>query len=100
MAKNCNCRGLYRPHNIIVLDEPTAAIDPIEEANVFDSFKRISIGKTCVFVTHRLGSTKIADRIIVMDKGEIIEEGTHLELLNMKGRYYELLQSQAQWYER
>lgn len=93
-------RGLYRPHNIIVLDEPTVAIDPIEEANVFDSFKRISVGKTCVFVTHRLGSTKIADRIIVMDKGEIIEEGTHLELLNMKGRYYELLQSQAQWYER
>lgn len=93
-------RGLYRSHNIIVLDEPTAAIDPIEEANVFDSFKRISVGKTCVFVTHRLGSTKIADRIIVMDKGEIVEEGTHLELLKMKGRYYELLQSQAQWYER
>lgn len=93
-------RGLYRQHNIIVLDEPTAAIDPIEEANVFESFKRISVGKTCVFVTHRLGSSKIADRIIVMDKGEIVEEGTHLELLNMKGRYYELLQSQAQWYER
>lgn len=93
-------RGLYRPHDIIVLDEPTAAIDPIEEANVFESFKRISVGKTCVFVTHRLGSSKIADRIIVMDKGEIVEEGTHLELLNMKGRYYELLQSQAQWYER
>ncbi|MCB2288930.1 ABC transporter ATP-binding protein/permease [Clostridium sp. CS001] len=93
-------RGLYRPHNLIVLDEPTAAIDPIEEANVFESFKRISALKTCVFVTHRLGSTKIADRIIVMDKGEIVEEGTHLELLNMQGRYYELLQSQAQWYER
>lgn len=93
-------RGLYRPHNLIILDEPTAAIDPIEEANVFESFKRISALKTCVFVTHRLGSTKIADRIIVMDKGEIVEEGTHLELLNMQGRYYELLQSQAQWYER
>lgn len=93
-------RGLYCPHNLIVLDEPTAAIDPIEEANVFESFKRISVGKTCVFVTHRLGSTKIADRIIVMDKGEIVEEGTHSELLNMQGRYYELLQSQAQWYER
>lgn len=93
-------RGLYRPHNLIVLDEPTSAIDPIEEANVFESFKRISVKKTCIFVTHRLSSTKIADRIIVMDKGEIVEEGTHFELLNLKGRYYKLLQSQAQWYER
>lgn len=93
-------RGLYRPHDLIVLDEPTAAIDPIEEANVFDSFKRISVGKTCVFVTHRLGSTQIADRIIVMEKGEIAEEGTHKELMDLKGKYYHLLKSQAQWYER
>lgn len=93
-------RGLYRPHDLIVLDEPTAAIDPIEEANVFDSFKKISIGKTCIFVTHRLGSTQIADRIIVMEKGEIAEEGTHKELMDLKGRYYHLLKSQAQWYER
>lgn len=93
-------RGLYRPHDLIVLDEPTAAIDPIEEANVFDSFKRISVGKTCIFVTHRLGSTQIADRIIVMEKGEIVEEGAHKELMDLKGRYYHLLKSQAQWYER
>ncbi|MEW9053981.1 MAG: ABC transporter ATP-binding protein [Neobacillus sp.] len=93
-------RGLYRPHDLIVLDEPTAAIDPIEEANVFDSFKRISDGKTCIFVTHRLGSTQIADRIILMEKGEIVEEGTHKELMDLKRRYYHLLKSQAQWYER
>lgn len=93
-------RGLYRPHDLIILDEPTAAIDPIEEANVFNSFKRISACKTCVFVTHRLGSTQIADKIIVMEKGEIVEEGTHKELMELKGRYYHLLKSQAQWYER
>jgi ATP-binding cassette subfamily B protein len=93
-------RGLYRPHDLIVLDEPTAAIDPIEEANVFDSFRRISIGKTCIFVTHRLGSTQIADRIIVMEKGEVAEEGTHKELMDLKGKYYHLLESQAQWYKR
>lgn len=93
-------RGLYRLHDLIVLDEPTAAIDPIEEANIFDSFKRISVGKTCIFVTHRLGSTQMADRIIVMEKGEIVEEGTHKELMDLKGRYYDLLKSQAQWYER
>lgn len=93
-------RGLYRPHDLIVLDEPTAAIDPMEEANVFDSFRRISIGKTCIFVTHRLGSTQIADRIIVMEKGEVAEEGTHKELMELKGKYYHLLKSQAQWYKR
>lgn len=93
-------RGLYRTHDLIVLDEPTAAIDPIEEANVFNSFKEISVGKTCIFVTHRLGSTQIADRIIVMETGEIVEEGTHKELMDLKGRYYHLLKSQAQWYER
>ncbi len=92
-------RGLYRPHDLIVLDEPTAAIDPIEEANVFESFKEISVGKTSIFVTHRLGSTKIADRIIVMEKGEIVEEGTHKELMILEGRYHALLKSQAQWYE-
>lgn len=93
-------RGLYRPHDLIVLDEPTAAIDPIEEANVFSTFKKLSNDKTCIFVTHRLGSTQIADKIIVMENGEIVEEGTNQELINLKGKYYHLLESQAKWYER
>lgn len=93
-------RGLYRPHDLIVLDEPTAAIDPIEEANVFSAFKKLSDDKTCIFVTHRLGSTQIADKIIVMENGEIVEEGTNEELMNLKGKYYYLLESQAKWYER
>lgn len=93
-------RGLYRPHNMIVLDEPTAAIDPIEEANVFSTFKKLSNDKTCIFVTHRLGSTQIADKIVVMEQGKIVEEGTNQELINLKGKYYHLSQSQAKWYER
>ncbi len=93
-------RGLYRRHDLIVLDEPTAAIDPIEEVNVFNTFKELSSDKTCIFVTHRLGSAKIADKIIVMEKGRISEEGTNEELINLKGKYYHLLQSQAKWYER
>lgn len=93
-------RGLYRPHNLIVLDEPTAAIDPIEEANVFSTFKKLSDDKTCIFVTHRLGSTQIADKIIVMENGRIVEEGTNQELIKLKGKYYKLLESQAKWYER
>ncbi|MCM1991405.1 ATP-binding cassette domain-containing protein [Oceanirhabdus seepicola] len=93
-------RGLYRPHDLIVLDEPTAAIDPIEEANVFSTFKKLSDDKTCIFVTHRLGSTQIADKIVVMENGEIVEEGTNQELIDLKGKYYHLLESQAKWYER
>lgn len=93
-------RGVYRPHELIILDEPTASIDPIEEANVFNSFKNINNGKTCVFVTHRLGSVLIADKIIVMENGEIVEEGTHKELIENKGTYYRLFESQAQWYRR
>ena len=93
-------RGLFRPHDLIVLDEPTAAIDPIEEANVFQSFQRISRGVTSIFVTHRLGSTQIADLILVMDKGTIAERGTHRELMAQRGLYYQLYMSQAQWYER
>lgn len=93
-------RGLFRPHDLIVLDEPTAAIDPIEEANVFQSFQRISQGVTSIFVTHRLGSTQIADLILVMDRGAIAERGTHKELMEQKGIYYQLYMSQAQWYER
>lgn len=93
-------RGLYRPHDLIVLDEPTAAIDPIEEANVFSTFKKLSDNKTCIFVTHRLGSTQIADKIVVMKNGKIVEEGTNQELIELKGKYYDLLKSQAKWYER
>lgn len=93
-------RGLYRPHNLIVLDEPTAAIDPIEEANVFCTFKKLSDDRTCIFVTHRLGSTQIADKIVVMEGGKIVEEGTNQELINLKGKYYNLLEAQAKWYKR
>lgn len=93
-------RGLYRPHNLIVLDEPTAAIDPIEEANVFCTFKKLSNNRTCIFVTHRLGSTQIADKIVVMENGQIVEEGTNEDLINLKGKYYNLLESQAKWYKR
>ncbi len=93
-------RGLYRPHDLIVLDEPTAASDPIEEANVFSTFKKLSDNKTSIFVTHRLGSTQIADKIIVMENGRIVEEGTNQELIDLKGKYFYLLESQAKWYVR
>lgn len=91
-------RGFYRSHSMIVLDEPTAAIDPIEETKIYNKFASISKGKTSIIVTHRLGSAKIANRIVVMDKGSICEIGTHEELINKKGKYAEMFLAQSQWY--
>jgi len=91
-------RGLYRVHDIIVLDEPTAAIDPLEESRIYKKFVEISRGKTAIIVTHRLGSTKIADRVIVMDKGRVAAIGTHDELMENCELYRTMYNSQAEWY--
>lgn len=91
-------RGLYRAHDFIVLDEPTAAIDPIEETRLYRKFADMTRGKTSVIVTHRLGSARIADRIIVMDRGQIAESGTHDELMAREGTYAEMFRSQAHYY--
>lgn len=91
-------RGLYRRHNLIVLDEPTAAIDPLEETAVYRKFAELSKDKTAVIITHRLGSARIADRILVLDEGRLAEEGSHEELLAQKGLYYEMYTAQAKWY--
>ena len=91
-------RGLYRSHDFIVLDEPTAAIDPIEETRVYKRFAELTRDKIAVLVTHRLGSARIADRIAVMNGGKIVETGTHDELLAKKGKYAEMWASQAEGY--
>ena len=91
-------RGLYRKHNLIVLDEPTAAIDPLEESAIYRKFAEISKNKTAAEITHRLGSAKIADRIIVLEHGQQVESGTHEELLHKGGAYCRLYEAQAKWY--
>ena len=91
-------RGLYRDHDMIILDEPTAAIDPLQEADIYHKFAQISKDKTAFIVTHRLGSAQIADRIIVMDAGCIVDMGTHEELMQREGKYREMYQAQAKWY--
>ncbi len=91
-------RGLYRAHDMIILDEPTAAIDPLEEADINRKFAEISADKTAFIVTHRLGSAQIADRIIVMDAGRIVDMGTHEELMQREGKYRKMYHAQAKWY--
>ncbi len=92
-------RGLYRTHDIIILDEPTAAIDPIEESNIYNRFAQMAKDKTAIIVTHRLGSVKLADRIVVMNKGELAEMGTHKELMALNGYYARMFKEQEHWYK-
>lgn len=93
-------RGLYRTHDLIVLDEPTAAIDPIEESRIYRQFMEISKDKTAIIVTHRLGSVKEADRVIVMDKGKVIAIAPHRELMKSCRLYSEMYNAQSMWYEK
>jgi len=91
-------RGLYRYHDFIVLDEPTAAIDPIEETRIYKRFAELTQDKMAVLVTHRLGSARIADRIAVMDGGKIVEIGNHEDLLAANGKYAQMWAAQAENY--
>lgn len=92
-------RALCRDHQFVVFDEPTSAIDPFEETRIYNEFARIAKDKTAVIVTHRLGSVRLADRIFVLRQGEIVQIGTHDELVNVEGEYKRLFDSQKQWYE-
>lgn len=91
-------RGLYKCHELIILDEPTAAIDPLEETRLYKKFAEITKWKTGVIVTHRIGSAKIADRIAVMKDGKLVEVGTHEALIAQEGEYMRLYRAQEQWY--
>jgi ATP-binding cassette subfamily B protein len=92
-------RGLYRTHDTILLDEPTAAIDPLEESRIYRQFIEMSRSKTAIIITHRLGSTQIADRVLVMDKGRIVGDGTHQTLMKDCELYRDMYNAQAEWYE-
>jgi len=82
-----------------ILDEPTAALDPISESLVYKNFEQISRGGTTIFISHRLGSTKLADVIYVLNNGKIVESGSHAQLITDKnGLYREMFEAQAQWY--
>ena len=91
-------RAYMRDAELIILDEPTAALDAKAEAEVFARFKGLAEGKTAVIISHRFSTVRMADRILVLDNGGILEAGTHEELVAMKGRYAELFELQAAGY--
>lgn len=91
-------RALFKKCPIIFFDEPTSSLDPISESKILELFYKITKGKTTVTVTHRLGSCRQADKIIVLKDGEIEEIGSHEELINNGGYYMSMYNAQAQWY--
>jgi len=91
-------RGIVSPASIRILDEPTAALDPISESNVYEKFEEISRGQTTIFISHRLGSTKTADEIFVIGDGAIVESGSYEELMKKNGVYTKMYESQRSWY--
>ncbi len=94
-------RALYKEAPFIILDEPTAALDPIAEAEIYSRFDEIVGDKTAIYISHRLSSCRFCDRILVFDQGEIVQAGTHEELLaDTGGKYYELWHAQAQYYTK
>lgn len=92
-------RALYKDAPFVILDEPTAALDPIAESEIYSRFNEIAGNKTTVYISHRLSSCRFCSRIVVFDNGAVIQEGTHEELLeNPAGKYSELWNAQAQYY--
>ncbi|MCM1990996.1 ABC transporter ATP-binding protein [Oceanirhabdus seepicola] len=91
-------RAVFKDADLLVFDEPTSAIDPNAELEIFNKLMKICKDKTGVFISHRFGWAKNADRIIVMDRGEIIEMGSHEELIQLKGNYYNMYNLQSSWY--
>ena len=91
------CR--YRDTAVMVLDEPTSALDPRTEMEIFEDMDKMAKGKTVVYISHRLSSCRLSDRIIVFDAGEVVQEGTHEELVREDASVYQQLwNAQAQYY--
>ena len=91
-------RAFYSESDVLILDEPTASLDPMAEQEIFNQFDRLRADKTTIFVSHRLSSATVATQIVVLEYGRVIECGDHRELMNKQGRYYELFTTQAKRY--
>lgn len=91
-------RALYKDSFFMILDEPTAALDPIAEADIYQKYSEMTQGKSSIYISHRLASTRFCNRILMLDHGKICEEGTHEELLKAGGKYAELYEIQSKYY--
>lgn len=91
-------RVFYKDAGLIILDEPSSALDPIAEYQLNHSMLEAAENKTVIFISHRLSTTRLADRIIMLEQGEIVEEGTHEELLQLNGKYAQMWKAQAGQY--
>ena len=92
-------RALYKDAPLLILDEPTAALDPIAESKIYNDYNGMAKNKTSLFISHRLASTAFCDRIILLENGSITEEGTHQELMAANGAYKGLFDIQSCWYK-
>ena len=93
-------RALYKDAPFIILDEPTASLDPIAEADIYQKFDEIVGDRTAIYISHRLSSCRFCKEILVFEDGGIIQRGSHEELIDTEGRYRELWDAQAKYYEK
>lgn len=91
-------RSIVSEAELRILDEPTSALDPVSESKVYENFEKISKNKTTIFISHRLGSTKLANEIFVLGNGKLVEKGSHNELMELDGVYKDMYESQREWY--
>ena len=93
-------RALYKDAPVVILDEPTAALDPIAESEMYEKYDAMIREKTGIFISHRLSSTRFCDRILFLEEGRIIEEGSHAKLMEQEGAYAKLFDLQARYYQK
>lgn len=100
MQKLMLARTLYKDAPVVILDEPTAALDPIAEHELYQKYSMLTQGKTSIFISHRLSSTRFCDRILFLENGKVAEVGTHEELMSRKGKYANMYEIQAKYYRK
>ena len=93
-------RAFYKEAPILILDEPTAALDPLAEQEIYEKYVQMSEGRTSLFISHRLASTRFCDRIVLLENGRITEQGSHEELMEKKGAYARLFEVQGKYYRK
>ena len=93
-------KALYKDAPILILDEPTAALDPIAEAHLYEQYGNLTKNKTSIFISHRLSSTQFCNRVVFMEKGKIVQDGSHQQLMALEGPYRRMFSAQAHYYQK